>query len=37
MKNWNWDLVLGLAFVVIYTGGFAAILWMCWIYLNGGF
>lgn len=37
MKDWIWDLVLGLAFIVIHLGGLAVILWLCWIYLNGGF
>lgn len=33
MKDW----MIGLALMAIYLGGFAVILWMCWIYLNGGF
>ena len=37
MKDWILDLILGLAFMVTYLGGFAVILWPCWIYLNGGF
>ena len=37
MKDWVWDLVLGLAFIMIHLGGLAVILWLCWIYLNGGF
>lgn len=37
MKDWLVDLILGLAFIVTYLGGFAVILWLCWIYLNGGF
>lgn len=35
MKNWIWDLVLGLAFMAIYIGGFAAILYICYLYLFG--
>ena len=30
MKDWIWDLVLGLAFMTIYIGGFAAILYICY-------
>ena len=37
MKDWIWDLVLWLIFMAAYLGGFAVILWLCWIYLNGGF
>ena len=37
MKDWVWHLILGLVFIVIYIGGFSVILWLCWIYLNGGF
>jgi hypothetical protein len=35
MKDWIWDLVLGLAFMAIYIGGFAAILYICYLYLFG--
>ena len=35
MKDWIWDLVLGLAFMAIYIGGFIAILYICYLYLFG--
>ena len=35
MKDWIWDLVLGLAFMATYLGGFAAILYICYLYLFG--
>ena len=37
MKDWILDLILSLAFMATYLGGFAVILRLCWIYLNGGF
>ena len=35
MKDWIWDLVLWLVFMVAYLGGFAAILYICYLYLFG--
>lgn len=37
MKNFLDNWLIPIALLVIYVGGFALILWMCWIYLNGGF
>lgn len=37
MKDWIWHLTLGLVLMATFIGGFAIILWLCWIYLNGGF
>lgn len=37
MKDWIWDLTLSLAFIVIHLGGLAVILWLGWVYFNGGF
>jgi hypothetical protein len=33
MKDWIWDLVLGLVFMAIYLGGLAAVLYICYWYL----
>lgn len=34
MKDWIW---LTLAFMTIYIGGLAVIVWLFHIYMNGGF
>lgn len=35
MKDWIWDLALALAFMAIYLGGLAAVLYVCYLYLFG--